>query len=155
MKIISILACFVSAAVFCHAQNFFYIGNKNATEKSISEELVKASQYVTKSPLASNYIITASVAELRVKSLSIHSAIHRPRSDFRLKALGCIKYTPMLCDESRDACVRHAQHRAIILHRAKDSVCQMLLHHGRRPKVSVVRDVHQNIRAVIRKVARD
>jgi len=62
MKIISILACFVSAAVFCHAQNFFYIGNKNATEKSIAEELVKASQYVTKSPLASDYIITASVA---------------------------------------------------------------------------------------------
>src|SRR5436309_7345737 len=62
MKIISILACFVSAAVFCHAQNFFYIGNKNATEKSIAEELEKASQYVTKSPLASDYIITASVA---------------------------------------------------------------------------------------------
>jgi hypothetical protein len=43
-----------------HAQNFFYLENGNATEKEISAELVKASQYVTKSPLASDYIITAS-----------------------------------------------------------------------------------------------
>ena len=61
MKIISILTTFILAGVFCQAQNFFYIGDKNVTEKSIREELVKASQYVTKSPLASDYIITASV----------------------------------------------------------------------------------------------
>ena len=48
--------------LFSRAQNFFYIENKNVTEKSIREELIKASQYVTKSPLASDYIITASVA---------------------------------------------------------------------------------------------
>jgi hypothetical protein len=45
---------------FSRAQNFFYIQNSNVTEKSIREELMKASQYVTKSPLASDYIITAS-----------------------------------------------------------------------------------------------
>jgi len=62
MKLITILAAFVFIGFLSRAQNFFYIGNKNATEKSIREELIKASQYVTKSPLASDYIITASVA---------------------------------------------------------------------------------------------
>jgi len=62
MKIIPMLAAFIFFGFFTHAQNFFYIGNKNVTEKSIREELEKASQYVTKSPLASDYIITASVA---------------------------------------------------------------------------------------------
>ena len=62
MKIIPVLAGFVLFGLFSRAQNFFYIGNKNITEKSIREELMKASQYVTKSPLASDYIITASAA---------------------------------------------------------------------------------------------
>jgi hypothetical protein len=62
MKLIPILAVFIFFGFFSRAQNFFYIGNKNATEKSIREELIRASQYVTKSPLASDYIITASVA---------------------------------------------------------------------------------------------
>src|ERR1700712_1926947 len=61
MKIIPVLAGFILFGLFSRAQNFFYIGNKNVTEKSIREELMKASQYVTKSPLASDYIITASV----------------------------------------------------------------------------------------------
>ena len=62
MKIIPVLTGFILFGLFSRAQNFFYIGNKNVTEKSIREELIKASQYVTKSPLASDYIITASVA---------------------------------------------------------------------------------------------
>ena len=62
MKIIPVLATLILFGLFSRAQNFFYIGNKNVTEKSIREELMKASQYVTKSPLASDYIITASVA---------------------------------------------------------------------------------------------
>jgi hypothetical protein len=61
MKIIPLLAGFVLLGLFSRAQNFFYIENKNVTEKSIREELMKAYQYVTKSPLASDYIITASV----------------------------------------------------------------------------------------------
>src|SRR5579872_2417308 len=62
MKKIPALAVFILFGLLSRSQNFFYIGNKNATEKSIREELIKASQYVTKSPLASDYIITASVA---------------------------------------------------------------------------------------------
>jgi hypothetical protein len=61
MKKIPVLAAFILFGLFSRAQNFFYIENKNVTEKSIREELMKASQYVTKSPLASDYIITASV----------------------------------------------------------------------------------------------
>jgi hypothetical protein len=62
MKIIPILTCFILLGLFSRSQNFFYIENKNVTEKSIREELMKASQYVTKSPLASDYIITASAS---------------------------------------------------------------------------------------------
>jgi|SRR5664279_5331366 len=62
MKIITVLTGFILLGLFGRSQNFFYIENKNVTEKSIREELVKASQYVTKSPLASNYIITASAS---------------------------------------------------------------------------------------------
>ena len=62
MKIVPVLAAFLLFGLFGRAQNFFYIGNKNITERSIREQLIKASQYVTKSPLASDYIITASVA---------------------------------------------------------------------------------------------
>ena len=61
MKIIPVLAGFTLFGLFSRAQNFFYIENKNVTEKSITEKLTKAYQYVTKSPLASDYIITASV----------------------------------------------------------------------------------------------
>jgi|SRR5579863_5216764 len=60
MKIIPVLTVLIFFGLYSHAQNFFYIENKNVTEKSIREELMKASQYVTKSPLASDYIITAS-----------------------------------------------------------------------------------------------
>jgi hypothetical protein len=62
MKIIPLLAALTFFGLFSRAQNFFYVGNKNVAEKSIREELMRASQYVTKSPLASDYIITASVA---------------------------------------------------------------------------------------------
>jgi hypothetical protein len=62
MKIIPVLAGFILFGLLGRAQNFFYIDNKNVTEKSIREELMKASQYVTKSPLASDYIIRASVS---------------------------------------------------------------------------------------------
>jgi hypothetical protein len=60
MKIFPLMAAFIIFGLVSHAQNFFYIENRNATEKEIREELMKASQYVTKSPLASDYIITAS-----------------------------------------------------------------------------------------------
>jgi hypothetical protein len=62
MKIIPVLTALILFGFFARAQNFFYIENNNVTEKSIREELKKASQYVTQSPLASDYIITASAA---------------------------------------------------------------------------------------------
>lgn len=62
MKKLPILVVFILFGLLSRSQNFFYIGNKDVTEKSIRKELEKASQYVTKSPLASDYIITASAA---------------------------------------------------------------------------------------------
>jgi hypothetical protein len=62
MKIIPVLAGFILFGFISHAQNFFYIENNHVSEKSIREQLMKASQYVTQSPLASDYIISASAA---------------------------------------------------------------------------------------------
>ena len=62
MKKIPVLVVSVLFSFFSRGQNFFFIKNNDVTEKSIREELMKASQYVTKSPLASDYIITASAA---------------------------------------------------------------------------------------------
>ena len=62
MKIIQILTGFIILGLVGRSQNFFYIENKNLTEKYIRDELMRASQYVTKSPLASDYIITASAS---------------------------------------------------------------------------------------------
>jgi hypothetical protein len=59
MKNILLLISLITAGFYSRAQSFFYIENNNVTEKSIREELMKASQYVTKSPLASDYIIKA------------------------------------------------------------------------------------------------
>ena len=97
MKIISVLASFILFGLFSHAQNFFYIGNKNVTEKSIREELVKASQYVTKSPLASDYIITASVAvqsgtnilnlKMTMQDSLTNKTIYESREDYSLHSV--------------------------------------------------------------------
>lgn len=57
MKNMLALFGFLIAGYFSRAQSFFYIENNRVTEKSIREELMKASQYVTHSPLSSDYII--------------------------------------------------------------------------------------------------
>ncbi len=59
MKNILVLFGFMVAGYFCRAQRFFYIENNQITEKSVRDELIKASQYVTHSPLSSDYIIQA------------------------------------------------------------------------------------------------
>ena len=57
MKNILALFGLIITGFFCRAQSFFYIENNQVTEKSVHEQLIKASQYVTHSPLASDYII--------------------------------------------------------------------------------------------------
>ena len=59
MKNIMLLLGLTFSFFTSNAQSFFYIENNNPTEKSIREELIKASQYITQSPLASDYIIRA------------------------------------------------------------------------------------------------
>lgn len=98
MKIIPFLAAFIFVGLFGHAQNFFYIGNKNGTEKSIREELMRASQYVTKSPLASDYIITASVAvqsgsnilnlKMTMQDSITYKTIFQSSEDYTLHSVG-------------------------------------------------------------------
>jgi hypothetical protein len=76
MKATRLLTAMILFTFYGHAQNFFYIENNNVTGKSIREELIKASQYVTQSPLASDYIITASASiETGTKILCLNIAM--------------------------------------------------------------------------------
>ena len=59
MKNILVLFGLFMTGIFCRAQSFFYIQRNQVTEKSVREQLIKASQYVTHSPLSSDYIIQA------------------------------------------------------------------------------------------------
>ena len=61
MKKICILIVCISCAALTEAQRFFYIENNNHTDRIINKGLLKASQYITKSPLASDYIIRTDV----------------------------------------------------------------------------------------------
>jgi hypothetical protein len=59
MKNILALFGLIMIGFFCPAQSFFYIQCNQVTEKPVREQLIKASQYVTHSPLSSDYIIQA------------------------------------------------------------------------------------------------
>jgi hypothetical protein len=61
MKKIFLLAGFALTMLLANAQRFFYIESSRVSESSIRSELLKATQYVTQSPLSSDYIIKADV----------------------------------------------------------------------------------------------
>lgn len=62
MKKICLLICLLMAAYFVHAQQrFFYIESNPITDSSIREELLNATQYITRTPLSSDYIIKSDV----------------------------------------------------------------------------------------------
>jgi hypothetical protein len=62
MKKIFVLASLALSMQLARAQRFFYIESSPVTESSIRSELLKATQYVTQSPLGSDYIIKSDVA---------------------------------------------------------------------------------------------
>lgn len=96
MRKIPVLAAFMLFGLLSRSQNFFYIG-KDVTEKSIREELLKASQYVTKSPLASDYIITASAAvqsgtnilnlKMSMQDSITYKTIYQSNEDYTLQSV--------------------------------------------------------------------
>jgi hypothetical protein len=57
MKTILLLIILIVHVCLTQAQRFFYVETGNMAEKSIKEDLLKASQHVTKSPLMSDYTI--------------------------------------------------------------------------------------------------
>ena len=57
MKKIILLTGFVLSIGLARAQRFFYVGNNRITENLLKDGLLKASQFVTHSPLSSDYII--------------------------------------------------------------------------------------------------
>jgi hypothetical protein len=57
MKKIYILTVLFFNLYFASAQRFFYLESNDATGNLIRNDLVKSSQFVTKSPLGSDYII--------------------------------------------------------------------------------------------------
>ena len=61
MKKILILITFLLCFFLIQAQRFFYIETNNYTGKILREQLLKASQFVTQSPIGSDYIIKTEV----------------------------------------------------------------------------------------------
>jgi hypothetical protein len=61
MKKIVALVSLVLVTRLTQAQRFFYIDNNHITEKLLNDGLTNASQYVTKSPMGSDYIIKTDV----------------------------------------------------------------------------------------------
>lgn len=57
MKKIILLISFVLSIGLARAQRFFYVDNNRITENLMKDGLLKASQFVTHSPLSSDYII--------------------------------------------------------------------------------------------------
>ncbi len=62
MKKICILAGLIITSQLSLGQRFFYIEGNSATGKLLSEGLKQAFQYVTSTPLASDYIIKSEMA---------------------------------------------------------------------------------------------
>jgi hypothetical protein len=61
MKKIYILTLLSFSLSFARAQRFFYLESKDATGNLIRDGLVKSSQFITKSPLGSDYIIKSEI----------------------------------------------------------------------------------------------
>ena len=61
MRKICIITILISLSQLCLAQRFFYIEGNRGTEKLLSEELSSAFQYVTASPVISDYILKSEI----------------------------------------------------------------------------------------------
>jgi hypothetical protein len=61
MKKILLITALVFNIYFARAQRFFYLESKDATGNLIRDGLVKSSQFITKSPLGSDYIIKSEI----------------------------------------------------------------------------------------------
>jgi hypothetical protein len=61
MKKILLIIILVFNIYFAQAQRFFYLESNDATGNLIRDGLVKSSQYITKSPLGSDYIIKTEI----------------------------------------------------------------------------------------------
>jgi hypothetical protein len=74
MKKIILLQICLFIAAFSQAQRFFYVAPGNIAERLIKEDLLKASQFVTRSPLMSDYSIHTEISfkkETNTASLKI------------------------------------------------------------------------------------
>jgi hypothetical protein len=61
MKKIPILLCLCFCFGLAQAQRFFYVDNNRITDNLVRAGLLKASQFVTRSPLSSDYIVKTEV----------------------------------------------------------------------------------------------
>jgi hypothetical protein len=61
MKKISFLICLCCCFGLVQAQRFFYIDNNRITDNLVRVGLLKASQFITRSPLSSDYIVKTEV----------------------------------------------------------------------------------------------
>jgi hypothetical protein len=74
MKRILILLILIANVYLTKAQKFFYVETGNVAETTIKKKLLKASQFVAKSPIVSDYIIKTEVgaqAESNIPTIKI------------------------------------------------------------------------------------
>jgi hypothetical protein len=63
MKKAFLLAILISSVFYTRAQRFFYIERGNMAERSLQEDLLKASQFVTRTALESDYTIKTEIGK--------------------------------------------------------------------------------------------
>jgi len=61
MKKLSLLFCLIICFGLVRAQRFFYVDNNRITGNLVRDGLLKASQFITRSPLSSDYIVKTEV----------------------------------------------------------------------------------------------
>ena len=103
MRPILLLIILISNVYLIQAQRFFYVETGNIAEKQLKEDILKAFQYVAKSPLMSDYTIKTELgfqAESKTTTLKItmedsatFKTIFQTREEY---AFGAFKMNPQI-----------------------------------------------------------
>ena len=91
----------------------------------------------------------------RIESRSCTLSADRPRANLRSKAGRLVPGRTVGADVSRNTGIRDAHQVAIIFHRAKDGIRQVLAHDRRLTQIPIIRNIDQHVRAFVCERARN
>ncbi len=101
MKKILLLFAFTAPACLIQAQRFFYLEKGNMAEIPLKRDLLKASQFVTESPLMSDYIVKTEVGFQKESNITTLKIVLEDSATFKTifltkeeYALGGLKLNP-------------------------------------------------------------